>query len=40
MSDPTLTLATQLIARPSVTPEDGGCCELFAERLGALGFHQ
>ena len=38
MSDPTLDLARQIIARPSVTPEDGGCCDLFAERLQALGF--
>jgi len=38
MSDPTLDLAQQIIARPSVTPEDGGCCDLFAERLQALGF--
>ncbi|KXB32679.1 succinyl-diaminopimelate desuccinylase [Dechloromonas denitrificans] len=38
MSDPTLDLAQQIIGRPSVTPEDGGCCDLFAERLQALGF--
>ena len=38
MSD-TLELARQLIARPSVTPEDGGCQPLLAERLRALGFH-
>ncbi len=34
----TLQLAEQLIARPSVTPEDGGCQELIAQRLKALGF--
>ena len=38
MSDSTLELAKNLIARASVTPEDGGCCDLFAERLAALGF--
>src|SRR5690606_2635228 len=31
-------LARDLIARPSVTPEDSGCQELLAERLGAVGF--
>ncbi len=34
----TLHLAEQLIARPSVTPEDAGCLELLAERLAQLGF--
>ena len=34
----TLRLAEQLIALPSVTPHDGGCLELLAERLQALGF--
>ncbi|MES2990998.1 MAG: succinyl-diaminopimelate desuccinylase [Pseudomonadota bacterium] len=34
----TLQLTEQLIARRSVTPEDGGCQALLAERLGALGF--
>ncbi|NMM77031.1 succinyl-diaminopimelate desuccinylase [Acidovorax sp. SRB_14] len=34
----TLTLAEQLISRPSVTPEDGGCLPLLAERLQPLGF--
>ncbi len=38
MSDPTLEVAKALIGRSSVTPEDGGCCDLFAERLRALGF--
>ncbi len=27
-----------LIARPSLTPADAGCCELIGERLAALGF--
>ncbi|RUO35189.1 succinyl-diaminopimelate desuccinylase [Aliidiomarina sanyensis] len=35
---PTLALARDLIARPSVTPEDAGCQTLMAERLKALGF--
>jgi succinyl-diaminopimelate desuccinylase len=34
----TLELTQQLIARPSVTPADGGCQDLLAQRLGALGF--
>ena len=38
MSDPTLELARRVIARPSVTPDDAGCCDLFAERLQVLGF--
>ena len=36
---PTLDLAAELIRRPSVTPEDGGCQDLLAERLAASGFH-
>lgn len=38
-ASPTLELARALIARRSVTPEDGGCQELLATRLAALGFH-
>ena len=38
MPSPTLLLAEQLIARPSVTPEDAGCLQLLAERLQTLGF--
>ena len=34
----TLQLTEQLIARPSVTPEDAGCQQLLAERLQPLGF--
>ena len=37
MSD-VLALAKDLIARPSVTPEDAGCQALVAARLSALGF--
>ena len=37
MSD-TLTLAKELIARRSVTPDDAGCQELMIARLEALGF--
>jgi succinyl-diaminopimelate desuccinylase len=33
-----LELAKELIARKSVTPEDGGCQELIAKRLAAAGF--
>jgi len=35
----TLDLARELIARPSVTPDDAGCQELLAARLEKLGFH-
>ena len=35
---PTLQLTEQLIARPSVTPEDAGCLDLLTERLAPLGF--
>jgi succinyl-diaminopimelate desuccinylase len=38
MADKTLELAKQLIARPSVTPDDAGCQELMIERLKPLGF--
>jgi succinyl-diaminopimelate desuccinylase len=36
--DPTLALARALIARRSVTPDDGGCQAIVAERLAPLGF--
>ncbi len=35
---PSLELAKQLIARPSVTPDDEGCQRLIAKRLQSLGF--
>jgi succinyl-diaminopimelate desuccinylase len=34
----TLHLAEQLISRPSVTPDDGGCQQILGERLAKLGF--
>jgi succinyl-diaminopimelate desuccinylase len=34
----TLHLAEQLIARRSVTPDDGGCQQVIRERLVPLGF--
>ena len=34
----TLKLASYLIARPSVTPDDAGCQQLLIERLAPLGF--
>ena len=37
-SSPTLALTSELIARRSLTPEDGGCCEILGSRLAALGF--
>lgn len=38
MTDSTLALARQIIACPSVTPDDAGCMEIIAERLKPLGF--
>lgn len=43
MTDPklmndVLELASQLVRRPSVSPDDGGCQHLVAERLSAAGF--
>ena len=38
MPDPTLALVRQLIACPSVTPDDAGCMPLIGERLEPLGF--
>ena len=34
----TLELTEQLIARPSVTPDDAGCLEVLGERLNACNF--
>lgn len=34
-----LDLACELIARPSVTPDDAGCQALLAARLKQAGFH-
>ncbi len=34
----TLSLAEQLIARPSLTPNDAGCQEILVDRLTPLGF--
>ncbi|MDD2742847.1 MAG: succinyl-diaminopimelate desuccinylase [Rhodocyclaceae bacterium] len=39
MLDSTLELARQIMARPSVTPDDAGCCDIFVKRLEILGFH-
>lgn len=36
--NPVLALAAELIGRRSLTPDDAGCCELLAERLGRIGF--
>ncbi|WP_244671983.1 succinyl-diaminopimelate desuccinylase [Pseudoxanthomonas spadix] len=37
-TEPVLALACELIARPSVTPEDAGCQALIGSRLQAAGF--
>ena len=36
--DATLELLTALVARPSNTPDDAGCCDLLMARLQPLGF--
>ncbi|MEO8938521.1 MAG: succinyl-diaminopimelate desuccinylase [Burkholderiaceae bacterium] len=38
-SEATVALARQLIELRSVTPSDGGCQQLIARRLAAIGFH-
>ena len=38
MTSATLKLASDLISRPSVTPEDAGCQDMLIERLSAIGF--
>jgi acetylornithine deacetylase/succinyl-diaminopimelate desuccinylase-like protein len=38
MNSATLKLACDLIARPSITPEDAGCQDVLIERLRAIGF--
>ncbi len=38
MESETLSLLTELIAKPSVTPDDKGCQQLLIERLSAIGF--
>ena len=38
LTDDVLALTRALIARPSVSPEDGGCQDLLIERLERAGF--
>ena len=38
MHDPALNLLFDLIRRRSITPEDAGCQDVIAARLGKLGF--
>jgi succinyl-diaminopimelate desuccinylase len=38
MATATLKLASDLIARPSITPDDAGCQAMLIERLSAIGF--
>ncbi|MDR2092595.1 MAG: succinyl-diaminopimelate desuccinylase [Azoarcus sp.] len=37
-ADPVLALSAALIARPSLTPDDGGCIDLLTARLAPHGF--
>lgn len=38
MNCPVIELAQQLIARPSISPDDQGCQDLLIERLNNIGF--
>ena len=38
MTSPTLSLTTELLGRPSLTPADAGCLDIIAARLRPLGF--
>ncbi len=38
MTSETLKLASELISRPSITPDDAGCQTLLIKRLSAIGF--
>ncbi|MSQ05572.1 MAG: succinyl-diaminopimelate desuccinylase, partial [Nitrosomonadaceae bacterium] len=38
MPSTTLTLAQELVARPSLTPFDNGCQEILIKRLIKIGF--
>ena len=38
MTSATFELARNLISRASITPNDGGCQEVLAQRLSSLGF--
>jgi succinyl-diaminopimelate desuccinylase len=38
MTEPSVSLLTELVRRPSVTPDDAGCQLLIASRLTAAGF--
>ncbi len=38
MHDPALNLLFDLLRRPSITPDDAGCQDIIASRLGKLGF--
>lgn len=39
MNNATIDLAQELIARPSVTPDDANCQEIISKRLERIGFH-
>ena len=36
---PTLEITADLLRRPSISPDDHGCLDVIAARLGPLGFH-
>ena len=38
MREKVISLAQDLIRRPSISPNDEGCQKIIAERLGKLGF--
>jgi succinyl-diaminopimelate desuccinylase len=38
LEHPSITLLSELIRRPSITPDDAGCQDILAQRLARLGF--
>ncbi len=39
LNEPELQLLSELVSRPSITPDDAGCQQILMERLNACGFH-
>ena len=38
-ADSTLSLTEQLLTRPSLAPDDGGCMTVFCKRFERIGFN-
>ena len=39
MQNKIVSLAQSLISKPSITPQEQGCCQIISDKLKALGFH-